>query len=56
MARTNNQPGNQRMLVTFDLNVIDLNKLPEITLDTIQLYGEDGDVADWQRWTPFPRV
>ena len=43
-ARTNNQPGNQRPLVTFDLNVIDLDKLPEITLDKIQLYDEDGKV------------
>ena len=44
MARTNNQPGNQRTLVTFDLNVIDMDKLPEITLDKIQLYDEDGEV------------
>ena len=42
MARTNNQPANQRTLVTFDLDVIDLNKLPEITRGIIQLYGEDG--------------
>ena len=30
-ARTTNQPGTQRTLVTFDLKVIDLDKLPEIT-------------------------
>ena len=41
-ARTNNQPANQRTLVTFDLDVIDLNKLPEITRGIIQLYDEDG--------------
>ena len=43
-ARTNNQPGNQRDLVTFDMKVIDLHKLPGIMLDKIQLYGEDGKV------------
>ena len=46
MARTNNQPGNQRPLVTFDLDVIDLNKLPEITRGIIQLYGEDGALQE----------
>ena len=43
-ARTTNQPGTQRTLQTLDVTVIDLDKLPELTIDKIQLYGEDGKV------------
>ena len=43
-ARTTNQPGTQRTLVTFDLKVIDLHKLPELWIDMIQLYDEDASV------------
>ena len=43
-ARTNNQRGDQETLQTFSLMVKDQHKLPEITLDKIQLYGEDGKV------------
>ena len=43
-ARTNNQRGNQATLQTYSLMVKDQHKLPEITLDKIQLYGEDGKV------------
>ena len=43
-ARTNNQRGTQPTLQTFNLMVKDQHKLPEITLDKIQLYGEDGKV------------
>ena len=45
-ARTTNQPGTQRTLVTFDLKVIDLDKLPEITVDNIQLYDENQRLVD----------
>ena len=43
-ARTNNQRGTQPTLQTYNLMVKDQHKLPEITLDKIQLYGEDGKV------------
>ena len=45
-ARTTNQPGTQRTLVTFDLKVIDLHKLPEITLTKIEVPDADDKLQE----------